>query len=67
MSRRVFVENGDGVHLEHGEFTLCGDSFDIGQTEGEDCGDYQPTRKRTVTCANCILIIKLCRGVHIAS
>jgi len=60
----VFVENNDGVHLEHGEFTLCGDSFDIGSADGEDCGDYWPTNKRTVTCNRCIGIIDMCRGVR---
>ena len=59
-----FAENGDGVHLMNGEFTLCGDSFDIGSTEGEECGDLKPTNKRTVTCSNCAKIIQLCRGVR---
>ena len=66
MDGPVFAENGDGVHLMMGEFTLCGDSFDIGTTEGEECGDLMPTKKRTVTCANCAAIIEECRGVRIA-
>ena len=62
----IFVENNDGVHIEHGEFTLCGDSFDIGFTEGEACGDTKETTSRVVTCSNCIAIIKMCRGVRTA-
>ena len=61
---RDFAENNDGVHLMNGEFSLCGDSFDIGSTEGEECGDLMPTKARTVTCVECIAIIKLCRGVR---
>lgn len=65
MSRQTeFCENEDGVHVQWGEFTLCGDSFDIGTTEGEDCGDFTVTAKRTVTCPNCIAIIDTCRGVR---
>ena len=63
----TYVENDDGVHLEHGEFTLCGDSFDIGTTEGEACGDFQPTKKRTVTCPKCAEIIRMCRKARVAS
>lgn len=62
----IFCENNDGVHVEHGEFTLCGDSFDIGTAEGEECGDSKPTHKRVVTCARCADIIRMCRGVRIA-
>jgi len=63
----TFIENNDGVHVENGEFTLCGDSFDIGSTEGEACGDTRPTKKRRVTCKRCAEIILICRGVQIAS
>lgn len=60
-----FVENGEGVHLEHGEFTLCGDSFDIGDTEYETDGNTRPTKSKTVTCPRCAEIIRMCRGVRI--
>lgn len=60
----LFTENNDGVHIEHGEFTLCGDSFDIGSSDGEECGDSRPTTKRVVTCGKCIDIIEMCRGVR---
>lgn len=62
-----FVENEDGVHVENGEFTLCGDSFDIGTTEGEECGDTRPTKKKRVTCPKCAHIVLMCRGVQVAS
>jgi hypothetical protein len=59
----IFIENSEGVHIEQGEFTLCGDSFDIGTTEGEECGDTKPTKSRIVTCGRCIAIIRLCSNV----
>lgn len=62
---RVFGANGDGVHLMNGEFTLCGDSYDIGSTGREECGDIEPTNRRAVTCPRCASIILLCRGVRI--
>ena len=63
---REFMVSEDGVHLMHGEFTLCGDAFDIGDTEDEpDAPTMKATRHRTVTCAKCIDIILLCRNVRI--
>ena len=41
---REFMVSEDGVHLMHGEFTLCGDAFDIGDTENEPDA---PTMKAT--------------------
>ena len=41
---REFMVSEDGVHLMHGEFTLCGDAFDIGDTEDEPDA---PTMKAT--------------------
>ncbi len=61
----TFVENNDGVHIEFGEFTLCGDAYDIGSVEGEECGDFRPTTKRTVTCKKCAAIVIMCRGVRV--
>ena len=72
MSRhRDFVENGDGVHLLsplNREYTLCGDAFDISDTEDEDDhgGVFVVTRKRAVTCENCAAVIRECRGVRTA-
>ena len=65
--RRQYVENAEGVHLMHGEFTLCGDSFDIASTEEPEDhdGELLETHKRTVTCDRCIDVIDLCRGVRI--
>lgn len=61
-----FAENLDGVHLMNGEFTLCGDAYDIAETEDDfQAGDIRPTKRRTVTCARCAEIIYLCRGVRI--
>ena len=63
---REFMVSEDGVHLMHGEFTLCGDAFDIGDTEEEpDAPMMKATKHRAVTCAKCIDIILLCRNVRI--
>jgi len=64
--RGGFAENLDGVHLMNGEFTLCGDSFDIAETEDDfTAGSIRSTTKRTVTCRRCAEIIYLCRGVRV--
>lgn len=64
--RKEFQENAEGVHLVDGEFTLCGDSFDIAETErdGDHDGTLAKTTKRIVTCKRCITIILHCRGVR---
>jgi len=68
VSDHHFVENSEGVHIfgpgMGGEFTLCGDAFDIADTDKHHEG-FQPTRKRTVTCPKCIDVILHCRGVRI--
>lgn len=62
-----FIENAEGVHLMGiTEFTLCGDAFDIGETES-DATPLKPTQKRTVTCLRCAQIINLCRGVRVGT
>jgi hypothetical protein len=60
-----FAENLEGGHLINGEFTLCGDSFDIAETEKEfEHGHLSPTHSRIVTCLHCVAIIHLCRRVR---
>lgn len=70
MNDREFLENKKGVHLmgvqAGGEFTLCGDSFDISNTEeGYLDGDLLPTNKKIVTCPDCVRVILHIRGVKI--
>jgi hypothetical protein len=65
MSDRQFVEAEGLVHLVNpvlGEFTLCGDAFDL----GSDIADYEwkETNRRTVTCSSCARIIRECRSVR---
>lgn len=63
-----FIQNREGVHIMHGEFTLCGDSFDIAETErGFEDGALVVTSKRTVTCPRCAAIILMCRGIRVSS
>ena len=63
---REFGENADGVHLMNGEYSLCGDAFDVGSggLPGDEETDIVQTSKRTVTCPRCINIIRICRGVR---
>ena len=62
-TEKHFGENNDGVHLMNGEYTLCGDAFDINAVDDE-VSEVAATRKRVVTCVNCIAIIKLTKGVR---
>lgn len=62
---KEFRENDDGVHLMYGEFTICGDSFDIAETESDfEDGSLVVTRKRIVTCPKCVAFITHCRNVR---
>jgi hypothetical protein len=62
-----FVEAEGFIHLvgttAGGEFTLCGDAFDL----SSDIEGYQwkPSKKRIVTCPECARIILHCRGVKV--
>lgn len=60
-----FVEAEGVVHLTHGEFTLCGDAFDL--VSDEPGYEWKPTRSKTVSCPNCAAIVELCRGVSIGA
>ena len=60
-----FIENRDGVHLEHPymDYTLCGDADD-GDTGPEiDHEPFRATKKRVVTCRKCCDIIRWCLNV----
>ena len=64
---RHFVENRDGVHLVGvSEYTLCGDALEgdgVGSGD-EDVPRSLDTKRRTVTCPRCAMIIAMCRGVR---
>jgi hypothetical protein len=62
---KEFMESAEGVHLMMGEFTLCGDSFDIGETEADPESALIDTKKKVVTCPRCISVIRHVRGVKI--
>lgn len=71
MSRRVFMENSDGVHLMcpiNSEFSLCGDAWD-GSLKGDEVhfSPMKGARRGTVTCARCTRVILECRGVRVAA
>lgn len=66
LTASKFLENAEGIHLMHGEHTLCGDAWDAPETEADwEAGPFRKTTKRTVTCPRCIAIIRLCRYVRI--
>lgn len=49
------------------EFSLCGDSFDIGDTEDDAPGaSWRFVASGPVTCPRCAEIIRACRGVRIS-
>lgn len=63
MSDKEFVEAEGLTHLVHGEFTLCGDAFDLATDE---TGYAWATAKRNVvTCPRCADIINLTRRVRV--
>lgn len=63
-----FVEAEGEVHMLNplmgGEFTLCGDAFDL--ASDEDGYEQTVSKRRTVTCPHCAKVIRECRGVRIA-
>jgi hypothetical protein len=66
MSRAsVFVETPKGVCIMNpimGEFTICGDAFDLYTDEPEY--EQIPTARRVVTCPDCALIVKDLQNVR---
>ena len=64
--------DGD-VHLVNAlnsEFTLCGDAWDIDQTEDRIDGaghGHKPHARGPVTCPRCAKVILACRGIRIAN
>lgn len=60
------------IHCEsplNGEYTLCGDAFDLSVNDDSEYKEGQVTFRQEgqkVTCPKCILVIKLCRKVKIS-
>lgn len=50
------------INAARGEYTLCGDAFDL----GSDVPGYEQrtTRQKVVTCPECVTIIRGVRGVR---
>lgn len=60
-----FAETPNGICVMNpimGEFTLCGDAFDLFTDEPEY--EQRATNRRTVTCPQCSTIILSLRGVR---
>lgn len=67
MGEAEFVEAEGMVHLLNpamGEYTICGDAFDL--DSDEDGYEHRETKRRTVTCPTCARIVLACRGVRVA-
>lgn len=64
MEDLSYMQNDEGVHIMDGEFTLCGDAFDIGATE-DDVSSLSPIAPTVITCKRCVRIIKKCRDPRI--
>lgn len=64
-----YAKSGDGIiHLINplqGEHTLCGDAFDIDSEPGNELQAWVERNQGPVTCGNCALVIKSCRGIRI--
>lgn len=68
---RYVVFNGDGgdklppdLHLDHPfmDATLCGLTMD---GDSNTAGSFSERKRGNVSCAQCIAIIKACRGIRI--
>jgi hypothetical protein len=53
------------VNPDGGEHTLCGDAFDIDL--GDEANGWEVVQASTVTCMECALVIKACRGVRVSA
>lgn len=63
-----FVEAEGEIHMVNplmgGEFTLCGDAFDL--SSDEEGYEQTHTKRRTVTYRHCAQVVLGCRGVRVA-
>ena len=68
---KTFVKNSEGVHVMgalNGEYTLCGDSFDMAEASGGEHGEdliLRVTKEKIITCPRCTEIVLACRGVRV--
>lgn len=66
-----YAQSKDGlvhlINLYGGEHTLCGDAYDISESDGNPEAAWEPIERGPVTCENCAIIIQSCRGVRIKS
>lgn len=61
-----FVEAEGFTHLVspiQGEYTVCGDAFDLGSDEPGY--EWSETKKRIIDCPKCSQLILGCRGVRV--
>ena len=49
-------------HVIGGDFTLCGDAYDLGSDEPGY--EWKPTKAKAVTCPNCAAIIRSVQGLR---
>lgn len=61
-----YYEDDRGVHFMsplQSEFTICGDAFDVDAVD-DALSQLKPTSKRTVTCPQCVKLIRALRGIR---
>jgi hypothetical protein len=69
--KSTYAKSTNGlIHLVHpaqNEFTMCGDAFDISETEDDaDGSSWTECSPRPVTCPLCAQVVLHCRGVKIS-
>ena len=62
-----YERNGEGVHAMFGEHTLCGDAYDIAETEADfRHGPMETVSRGPVTCPRCVAVILFCRQLRVS-
>lgn len=70
MSRANCARSENGlihvVSVINPEHTLCGDAFDIGDTEGDaPGGSWKLCESQPITCPECSRVVMSCRGLKV--
>ena len=59
------IEDAKGVHIMLVEYTLCELASDAHESGNSEDGPLMQTKKRTVTCPDCVNIIRQCKAARI--
>jgi len=64
--KRQYVQDENGVHVMWGEFTICGDAFDIAAVD-DDAEEFVTVKAQPLTCERCVALVLFCRGLKVAA